>query len=197
MKLVFATTNTGKLAELRELVTGVEVLSAAEAAPGLDVVEDRDTFLGNAEKKAREFLAATGLPSLADDSGLSVEALGGRPGVLSARYAPTDAERIAKLLAELEGVMNRKAHFTCALCLALPSGELETALGELHGVIGAAPRGEHGFGYDPLFVVPSLGKTLAELTRQQKAGLSHRGLAMRKMAPAITRAAGRTTALRP
>ena len=187
MKLVFATTNTGKLAELRELVTGLEVLSAAEAAPGLEVDEDRDTFEGNAEKKAREFLAATGLPSLADDSGLSVDALHGRPGVLSARYAATDEERIARLLRELHGVPNRKAHFTCALCLALPGLELETARGECHGEIADGPRGEHGFGYDPVFYLPALGKTLAELTRPEKAGLSHRGLAMREMAPKLRR----------
>lgn len=185
MKLVFATTNQGKLAELRELVTGLEVVSAAEAAPGLDVVEDRDTFEGNAEKKAREFLAATGLPSLADDSGLSVDALNGRPGVLSARYAPTDALRIARLLRELHGVPNRKAHFTCALCLALPGGAVELAVGECHGEIVDTPRGEHGFGYDPVFLLPALGKTLAELTRPQKAGLSHRGLAMKAMAPKL------------
>ncbi len=161
------------------------MISAAEAAPGLDVDEDRPTFEGNAEKKARAFLAATGLPSLADDSGLSVEALGGRPGVLSARYAPTDSERIAKLLAELKGVQNRKAWFTCALCLALPGGAVELSVGECHGEIIDAPRGQHGFGYDPVFLIPSLGKTLAELTRPEKAGLSHRGVAMRKLAPRL------------
>ena len=187
MKLVFATTNEGKLAELRELVTGLEVVSAAEAAPELDVDEDRPTFEGNAEKKAREFLAATGLASLADDSGLSVDALGGRPGVLSARYAPTDAERIAKLTAELRGVQNRKAHFTCALALALPGGEVHVEVGECHGEIVDVPRGQHGFGYDPIFLIPSLGKTLAELTRPEKAGLSHRGVAMRKMRPHLLR----------
>ena len=187
MKLVFATTNAGKLAELRELVQGVEVVSAAEAAPGLDVEEDQPTFAGNAEKKARAFLAATGLPSLADDSGLSVDALGGRPGVLSARYAPTDAERIARLIGELEGLTDRRAHFTCALCLALPGGAVETTLGECHGEIIDTPRGAHGFGYDPIFLIPSQGKTLAELTRPQKAGLSHRGAAMRAMAPKLLR----------
>ena len=185
MKLVFATTNQGKLAELRELVSGLEVVSASEAAPGLEVDEDRDTFEGNAEKKAREFLAATLLPSLADDSGLSVDALDGRPGVLSARYAPTDGERIAKLLAELRGVSNRGAHFTCALALALPDGAVHVEVGECHGEIIDAPRGEHGFGYDPVFLIPSLGKTLAELQRPEKAGLSHRGVAMRKMAPRL------------
>jgi XTP/dITP diphosphohydrolase len=182
VKLVFATTNLGKLAELRELVTGLDVVSAADAAPGLEVDEDRDTFAGNAEKKAREFLKVTGLPSLADDSGLCVDALGGRPGVLSARYAPTDAERIEKLLAELNGVANRRARFVCALCLARPDGTLETAEGTCEGEILAAPRGTQGFGYDPIFLIPSLGKTLAELARPQKAGLSHRGMAMRVMA---------------
>jgi XTP/dITP diphosphohydrolase len=164
-------------------VTGVEVLSAAEAASGLEVEEDRDTFHGNAEKKAIAFMKATGLPSLADDSGLCVDALGGRPGVYSARYAPTDPERIAKLLSELRDVTDRRARFVCALCLARPDGALETAEGTCEGEIVHAPRGAHGFGYDPIFLIPSLGKTLAELTRPEKAGLSHRGKAMRAMAP--------------
>lgn len=188
MKLVFATTNAGKLAELRELVAGIEVLSAAEAAPGLEVEEDRDSFEGNAEKKAREFLAATGLPALADDSGLCVDALGGRPGVWSARYAATDALRIARLLGELRTAGSRAARFRCALCLALPGGRIEMASGTCEGLITEAPRGEHGFGYDPVFLIPSLGKTLAELTRPEKAGLSHRGQAMRVMAPKLAAA---------
>ncbi|MBK7860135.1 MAG: RdgB/HAM1 family non-canonical purine NTP pyrophosphatase [Archangiaceae bacterium] len=191
MKLLFATTNAGKLAELRELLPGVEVISAAEAVPHLEVEEDRDTFEANAEKKARSYLQASGLPSLADDSGLCVEALGGRPGVQSARYAPSDAERITRLLAELQRANNRKAHFTCALCVAFPSGELLTGHGECHGEIALAPRGAHGFGYDPVFVVPS-GKTLAELTRAEKAQLSHRGAAMRAIAPQLLARLGRS-----
>lgn len=157
------------------------MLSASEAAPGLEVEEDRDTFSGNAEKKAREFVAATGLPALADDSGLCVDALGGQPGVLSARYAPTDGERIARLLGELQGKASRAARFRCALCLALPDGRAAITEGVCEGQIIDTPRGRHGFGYDPVFLIPSLGKTLAELTRPEKAGLSHRGQAMRAM----------------
>ena len=187
MKLVFATTNPGKLAELRHLVIGVQVLCGQEAAPGLEVDEDRDTFEGNAEKKAREFLAATGLPSLADDSGLCVDALDGRPGVYSARYGPDPAARIEKLLREMYGVpeAKRTARFRCALCLAMPGGGIELAQGACEGLILTAPRGTGGFGYDPIFLVPALGKTLAELSVEEKSAISHRGRAMKLLAPKL------------
>lgn len=185
MKLVFATTNPGKLAELRGLLgEGHQVLPASAFPQVPEVEEDRDTFEGNAEKKARAYAMASGLPALADDSGLCVDALGGRPGVHSARYAPTDAERIAKLLHALLGVSARGAHFTCVLALATPDGAVSFAEGRCEGSIAQAPAGEHGFGYDPIFLLPS-GQTLAQLRREEKAAISHRGKAFEAMRPRL------------
>jgi XTP/dITP diphosphohydrolase len=178
-RLLFATTNQGKLAELRGLLgPSAEVLSLADVPAAPEVEEDAATFEGNAVKKARTWLERTGVAALADDSGLCVDALGGAPGVQSARYAETDALRIARLLKELEGVPpeKRTARFACVLALARPDGSLELARGTCEGRIGFAPRGVHGFGYDPIFELPD-GRTLAELTREQKSGLSHRGQA--------------------
>jgi XTP/dITP diphosphohydrolase len=184
VQLLFATTNAGKLAELEQLVGGLLVVVSPAAYANLpEVEEDQPTFEGNAEKKARAFAQATGLPALADDSGLCVDALDGRPGVHSARYAADSPSRIARLLRELEGVPEEKrtAHFRCALCLALPSGAVKLETGECHGRITVAPRGEKGFGYDPVFFVPELGKTLAEVGARDKSSVSHRGQAFRKM----------------
>jgi XTP/dITP diphosphohydrolase len=198
--LVFATRNRGKLAELRALVPGVDVLSIVDAEARLgraipEVVEDADTFAGNAIKKAREVGAATGLPALADDSGLEVDALGGAPGVYSARYAgpeADDAANNAKLLAALAGVPaeRRTARFKSVLALADPAGALGdgviTAEGIAEGVVLDAPRGTGGFGYDPLFLFPPLGQTFAELGVGTKNGLSHRARAMAALAPQLT-----------
>lgn len=181
MEILFATNNRGKIAELRELLPERKVLSPADIGLHLDVVEDGATFMENATKKARAFLAATGIASLADDSGLCVDALGGRPGVHSARYAPTDAERIVKLLQELKGVRNRKAFFACALYLAKPDGTSLSSQGFCHGEITDTAMGGQGFGYDPIFWVPSIGKTFAELSRALKAKVSHRGAAMHEL----------------
>jgi XTP/dITP diphosphohydrolase len=196
--LVFATRNRGKLAELRALVPDVEVLTIDEAEARLgiaipEVVEDADTFAGNAIKKAREVARATGLPALADDSGLEVDALGGAPGVYSARYADTgrDADNTAKLLAALAGVSaaERTARFRSVLALADPAGplgdEVVTADGAVEGVVAEAPRGTGGFGYDPVFLYPPLGATFAELDAAVKNELSHRGRAMRALAPRL------------
>ncbi|MCB9563125.1 MAG: RdgB/HAM1 family non-canonical purine NTP pyrophosphatase [Kofleriaceae bacterium] len=199
--LVFATRNRGKLVELRELLAdrGVDVLSIDEAEARLgvtipEVVEDADTFVGNAAKKAREVSAATGLPALADDSGLEVDALDGAPGVYSARYAGEgagDAANNVKLLAALDGVAaaRRTARFRCALVLADVCGrlgdELVTADGACEGTILDAPRGAGGFGYDPLFFAPELGMTFAEAGVGPKGQLSHRARAMRAIAPAL------------
>ncbi|MCA3012594.1 MAG: RdgB/HAM1 family non-canonical purine NTP pyrophosphatase [Myxococcaceae bacterium] len=188
-ELVFATTNRGKLVELEGLVGARLSVRSLKDFPSLgEIAETADTFEGNAALKAVAVAAATGRWALADDSGLEVDALGGRPGVWSARYAPTDAERIAKLLSELEGVPAeaRSARFVCALCLASPAGATVFRRGTCEGRIGVTPRGEHGFGYDPIFVLPS-GHTLAELTHEQKSGLSHRGQAFRAMQPALER----------
>ncbi|MFZ5470451.1 MAG: RdgB/HAM1 family non-canonical purine NTP pyrophosphatase [Myxococcota bacterium] len=186
MRLLFATLNRGKLEELRELVgADLEVVSQAELSLSVEVEEDQLTFEGNAEKKARAFLAASGLPALADDSGLCVEALAGRPGVHSARYAPTEKARIERLLEELSAVEEeqRAAAFRCALCLALPSGKAVIEVGACPGRIAREPKGEGGFGYDPVFFLPELGKTMAQLSSAQKSEVSHRGRAFRKMRP--------------
>ena len=198
--LVFATRNRGKLVELRELLPELpEVLSIDEAAARLgrpipEVVEDADTFEGNAVKKAREVSRATGWPALADDSGLEVDALGGAPGVRSARYAGADGDTAAnnaKLLAALAGVPSerRTARFRAVLALADAAGPLGddalTAHGVCDGVILDAPRGTAGFGYDPLFLYPPLGQTFAELGTGPKSELSHRARAMRALKPAV------------
>ena len=198
MTLVFATRNKGKLVELRDLLPGVAVLSIDEAAARLgvavpDVVEDADTFAGNAAKKAREVSAATGFPALADDSGLEVDALGGAPGVWSARYAGTagDAANNAKLLVALRDVPpeRRTARFRAVLALADVSGPLDdaviTAEGVCEGVVLDAPRGTGGFGYDPLFLVPDIGQTFAELGVGPKGERSHRARAMQAMRPQL------------
>jgi XTP/dITP diphosphohydrolase len=185
-RVLFATTNPGKLRELRALVGGaLEVLGLADVAPIPEPAEDADTFEENAVLKARAYAAASGLPALADDSGLCVDALGGRPGVLSARYAPgDDRARYEKLLRELEGVPDaqRTASFRCALALAQPDGRVHVEVGACAGAIGHAPRGSHGFGYDPVFRLPD-GRHLAELGSEEKGALSHRGAAFRLMRP--------------
>ncbi|HZJ68342.1 MAG TPA: non-canonical purine NTP pyrophosphatase [Kofleriaceae bacterium] len=196
--LVFATRNAGKLVELRQLLPELDVLGVDEAAARLrrtipEVVEDADTFAGNAAKKAREVSAATGFPALADDSGLEVDALGGAPGVWSARYAGTadDAANNAKLLVALRDVPpeRRTARFRAVLALADVSGPLDdaviTAEGVCEGVMLDAPRGTGGFGYDPLFLVPEIGQTFAELGVGPKGERSHRARAMQAMRPQL------------
>lgn len=190
--LVFATRNQGKLRELRQLLPDLDVIDVGEAARRLgrelpDVVEDADTFAGNAIKKAREVSQATGLPALADDSGLEVDALGGAPGVYSARYAGPacdDAANNAKLIAALAGVpaARRTARYRAVLALCDATGPLGdgaiTADGVCEGAIIDTPRGTGGFGYDPYFELPG-GQTMAELHHDTKNAISHRGLAMR------------------
>ena len=197
--LVFATRNKGKLVELRDLLPGIAVLSVDEAAARIgraipDVVEDADTFAGNAIKKAREVSQLTGLPALADDSGLEVDALGGAPGVYSARYAGDphdDAANNAKLLAALANVPpeRRTGRFHAVLALADVTGplggEVLTADGTCEGIILDAPRGTGGFGYDPLFFAPELGQTFAEAGVGPKSDLSHRARAMKAMKPRL------------
>ena len=194
-KLVFATRNHGKLVELRDLLVGLDVISIDEVGREIpDVIEDADTFVGNASKKAREVSLATGLPALADDSGLEVDALDGAPGVYSARYAGephSDAANNAKLLAALLGVApaKRTARFRAVLALADVTGplgnEIITADGTCEGVILTAPRGTGGFGYDPLFFAPELDMTFAEAGIGSKSELSHRARAMRAIKPKL------------
>jgi XTP/dITP diphosphohydrolase len=190
VKLLFATNNVKKRKELEALVQGLalEVVTPADMKLVMDVDEDGQTFAANAEKKARAFAKATGLWSLADDSGLCVDALGGAPGIRSARYAPgTDQDRCEKLLAALKDVPDskRQAHFACVLCLCSPEREVFFEEGRCDGEIARQLSGTAGFGYDPVFFVPSLEKTMAELTPEQKNRLSHRGLAFSRLRPRL------------
>jgi len=196
VKLLLATKNRGKIKEIIRLLKGqrVEVLTLDDF-PGISLPkEDRSTFKGNALKKARFVAGETGLAAISDDSGLCVDALGGRPGVLSARYAgdnATDEENLAKLLLEMKDVPEgkRTASFVCVIALVLPSGKEKTFEGRLEGVIAAKPKGRGGFGYDPVFFLPGKNKTLAELKPEEKNLLSHRGAALKrfkKNLPALT-----------
>ncbi|HBV98629.1 MAG: hypothetical protein JL50_17640 [Peptococcaceae bacterium BICA1-7] len=184
MLIVVATGNRGKLTELQSLLgpLGVEIKSMKDFPDLPEVVEDGSTFAENAAKKAVEVSRATGEIALADDSGLEVDHLGGAPGVYSARFAgehKDDRANNEKLLALLEGVPpeKRTARFKCVVALAVPGDRIYTAEGACEGVIGTAPRGEEGFGYDPLFIIPELGKTFAQLDLDTKNSISHRGKA--------------------
>ncbi|MHB0876791.1 MAG: XTP/dITP diphosphatase [Anaerolineae bacterium] len=191
MRVLLASENQGKLEEFRQILgeLGIEVVSPSEVGLRLDVVEDGATFAENAITKARAYAAASGLPVVADDSGLEVDALGGRPGVFSARYAgegANDAARRRKLLAEMAGVPDgqRQARFRCAVALVW-QGAVYTTEGTIEGVIIDEERGTGGFGYDPIFLVPELGRTLAELPAADKNAISHRGKAARAMAAVL------------
>lgn len=186
-KLVLASGNAGKLKELSSLLTplGIEVLPQS-AFNVSEAEEPHPSFVENAIAKARHAARATGLPALADDSGLCVDALGGAPGVLSARFAgdpKSDARNNALLLERLAGEPNRRARFYCALALVRHADDPQPiiACGEWHGEILEATRGHGGFGYDPLFLVPDLGQTAAEIDHELKNVLSHRGKAMRQL----------------
>ena len=183
MKIVIATHNKNKLREIGEILTGHEILSAEEAGFFGDVEETGATFAENARIKAEAVCRATGLPALADDSGLCVDALGGAPGVFSARYSGGGAaENRKKLLKSLHGVENRAAHFACAVCLILPDGREITAEGKTYGQILAEERGAGGFGYDSLFLSDDLGVSFAEAGEEAKNAVSHRGRALRALA---------------
>jgi XTP/dITP diphosphohydrolase len=192
VELLLATRNSGKLRELQEIAAGCPLVWRGLAEfPGVpEAVEDGQTFAENARRKALHYAAATGLPTLADDSGLEVDYLGGAPGVLSARYAGVDqddAANVRKLLAALVGVPaeRRTARFRCSMAFARPGEVLRESAGVIEGRITDVPRGTGGFGYDPVFLVPALGKTAAELDPQQKHAISHRGQALRAMLPQI------------
>jgi len=184
--LVLATRNPGKTREIRGLLEGfpIEIRNLDDFGPTPDIEEDGDTFDENAFKKASFTAKVLGLPALADDSGLEVEALGGAPGVHSARYAgpsSTDDEKIAKLLQEMEGKENRSAAFMCVISIAVPSGVALTYEGRCEGLIAEAPAGENGFGYDPVFYYPPLKKTFAQLSAEEKNRVSHRGKALEEL----------------
>ena len=185
MRLVAATRNRGKIKEISEALSGlgVELIPLDELPDPPEIEEKRETYEENAAHKALIAARHSGLPAVADDSGLEVEALGGAPGVRSARFAASDAERIAKLLKLLKGVPfeRRRARFVCVVAFATPDGQVELFRGECHGYITEEPRGEEGFGYDPVFLVPEYGKTFAELGLEVKNRISHRARALRKL----------------
>ena len=186
MTLVLATSNPGKTAEIREMLTGfpITIKNLEDFGPIPAVEEDGDTFDDNAYKKASFVSRVLGLPALADDSGLVVEALGGAPGVYSARYAgqnATDDQRCTKLLNEMRGKTNRKAAFECVISIAVPPGLALTYEARCEGLIAEEPAGENGFGYDPIFYYPPLQKTFAQLTRHEKGRVSHRGKALQEL----------------
>jgi XTP/dITP diphosphohydrolase len=187
MRVLLATTNRGKMLELKRILggQGIEV-TGLDATATTEEIETGSTFAENALLKARHYYSRSGLTTIADDSGLEVEALGGAPGIVSARYGgagATDAERTAKLLAELKDVVpeNRAARFVCAAAVVWEGGE-QLFMEEARGILLSVPRGQNGFGYDPIFYYPPLGKTFAELTPEEKSGVSHRGRAFHRLA---------------
>ena len=191
-KLLIATNNQGKVLELQELLTGagIEFITPAQLDLQLEVEEDGSTYQENAGKKARAFAQASGLISLADDSGLEVEALGGAPGLYSARYSPKpgakDADRRAFLLENLKDRPRPwKAHFHATIAVAVPDGSMEFAEGNCYGEIIPEERGTGGFGYDPIFLLTDLGRTMSELSMDEKNRLSHRALAVIAAMPTL------------
>jgi XTP/dITP diphosphohydrolase len=187
MRALLATTNRGKILELTRILAGqgIEVMGLDDRAT-TEEIETGSTFAENALLKARHYHKHSGLPTIADDSGLEVEALGGAPGIASARYGgpgATDAERTAKLLAALKAVPpeNRAARFVCAAAIVWSGGE-QVFTEEAQGILLSEPRGQNGFGYDPVFYYAPLGRTFAELTQAEKSGVSHRGRAFHRLA---------------
>lgn len=197
-KILVATTNPGKIAELRAMLGGqMRWLGLAEVGPIAEIAEDGATFAENARKKALGYAKASGLWTIADDSGLVIDALGGAPGVKSARFSgerPQGVDRtlldhrnMAKVLDLLKEVptQRRTARFVCCLCLASPEKVLIETEGTLEGLITDREIGENGFGYDPIFFVPQLKKTVAQLSREEKNAISHRGNAIRRLKPLL------------
>ena len=183
--LVIASGNAGKIREFQGLLQALPV-TVRPQPEGLEVEETGSTFAANARLKAQAVAATTGEWALADDSGLSVDALDGAPGVHSARYAPTDPERIARLLKALNGSEQRQAHFCAALCIAAPDGSVLLEVeGRCDGLITASPRGEQGFGYDPIFEVAGTGRTFAEMPLADKKQHGHRGKAFAALEPQL------------
>jgi XTP/dITP diphosphohydrolase len=191
---VIATRNAAKLREIEDILAplGLKVLSLKDFPRVGEIVEDGTTFGENAAKKAREVARQTGRLAIADDSGLVVDALQGRPGVFSSRYGgkdATDQEKCQKLLAEMSGIPEekRQAAFVCAIAVATPQEEVEIVEGECRGRIAFAPTGKSGFGYDPVFFLPALGKTMAEIDPHLKNRISHRARALEKLKKILPR----------
>ncbi len=180
--LVFATTNKNKIKEIKSM-TDMEIVSLEDLNINVDVVEDGKTFSENATKKATEIMKVCGKTVMADDSGLEIDYLNGEPGIYSARYLdgiPYD-QRNLKIIEKLQGVKqeNRTARFVCAIAVAYPNGEVQISEGKIEGYISFEPKGNGGFGYDPIFFAPEFGKTLAEVPSIQKNSVSHRGKALK------------------
>lgn len=191
-RLVLATRSPGKIAELVPLLGDLDTrLTGLEESPGLALPPEGDTsYAENALAKARAAAGAMGVIALGDDSGLEVEALGGAPGVRSARYGGpglSDAQRVAMLLAALMGAASRRARFRCVLALVAPWGEEALVEGIVEGILTDVPRGMAGFGYDPIFLLPALGRTFAELPPEEKGRWSHRARAVVEARPILTR----------
>ena len=194
-RLVLATRNQGKIIELRRILDAIsqgtiELVSVDQYPDIPDVEETGSTFEENALLKAVAISNATGLPAIADDSGLCVDALGGAPGIFSARYAGKhgdDNANLNKVLVELQGVEDtkRSAHFTCVTSLVMPDGRKVTKTGEFHGFIAHVPVGEHGFGYDPIFIPQGSSITSAQMSPHEKDLRSHRGISLRAIAPHV------------
>ena len=183
MKFVLASQNQHKLEEMNLILSahGVEVVLQSELGLHVEVEETGNTFAENAMLKAKAVTAASGLPAIADDSGVCVDALQGAPGVYSARYGGPELDDVGRyrlLLNVMQGQTNRAAHFTSAIACAFPNGDTIEAEGECPGSIAFAPMGDGGFGYDPVFFLPQLKKTYAQLTPEEKAAVSHRGKAL-------------------
>ncbi len=183
MKVVLASHNKKKMVEMRAILSrmGVEVISQAEVGLDLEPEETGTTFEENARIKAKAVMEASGLPAIADDSGLMVDALGGEPGVYSARYGGEgldDTGRWQLLLKNMAGQTNRACKFVSVICCAFPDGTELMARGECPGVLAQGPSGDGGFGYDPIFYLPQLGKTMAQLTPEEKNQISHRAQAL-------------------
>ena len=187
MKFVLASHNKGKLRELQAILgdLGVEVVSQSDLGLNLEPEENGETFAENARIKARAVMEASGLPAIADDSGLCVDALQGGPGVFSARYGGpglSDPQKAQLLLRNMRGLTPRTCHFACHITCCFPDGDELDAEGTCDGTVAFAPMGEDGFGYDPVFFVPRLKKTFAQLSAEEKNAISHRGNALRSFA---------------
>lgn len=192
LEIVISTKNKGKMLEYHRMLNNDNIkLQSLLEFPKINIVEDGNTFSENAIKKAKTVVNQLKKPALADDSGLEVRALGGRPGIFTARYAglnATDEENNKKLLLELKNIPweERQARFVCCIALALPKGQIIIEHGFLEGYITFEPRGEEGFGYDPIFYVPKLSRTLAELKKDEKNKISHRAKALSKIKKHLT-----------
>ena len=183
MKFILASQNQHKLVEMQNILSahGVEVVLQSELGLHVEVEETGATFAENAMLKAKAVMAASGLPAIADDSGVCVDALNGAPGVYSARYGGPELDDVGRyrlLLENMRGARDRTAHFTSAIACAFPNGDTIEAEGICPGMIASAPQGDGGFGYDPVFFLPQLRKTYAQLTPEEKAAVSHRGKAL-------------------